>query len=410
MEKEEGKAIMRQLDDSQLRRLEEHKYSCMSVSLMDPLMQKWWCWLVEQCPLTLAPNLITITGLAINIFTSLILVYYSPDAKQEVPRWACFLCAFGLFVYQSLDAIDGKQARRTGTSSPLGELFDHGCDSLSTVFVSLGVSCSVRLGTLPYWMFFQCMMAVTLFYCAHWQTYVSGTLRFGYIDVTEAQFGVMAIHMVSVILGPEFWAMKVPVLLVPFRCLPTIFGIIAASVALFNNFKIILIERGAGRNGSTVAGTSVLSPVVPLSLILVPAVLIAWKSPESLFLQDPTIYLLTFGCVAARVTNRLVVAHMTKSEMAYSDASLLGPAALFLNQYFNCPISEKYLLYCVCVYVIYDLIKYCRQVCLEICEHLNIMLFTIIPKYPQTKATSSMEKNGSSSKYMTRSKSKVKNN
>lgn len=46
---------------------------------------------------------------------------------------------------------------------------------------------------------------------------------------------------------------QVPVLLVPFRCLPTIFGIIAASVALFNNFKIILIERGAGRNGSTVA-------------------------------------------------------------------------------------------------------------------------------------------------------------
>lgn len=32
----------------------------------------------------------------------------------------------GLFVYQSLDAIDGKQARRTGTSGPLGELFDHG--------------------------------------------------------------------------------------------------------------------------------------------------------------------------------------------------------------------------------------------------------------------------------------------
>lgn len=27
---------------------------------------------------------------------------------------------------QTLDAIDGKQARRTGSSSPLGELFDHG--------------------------------------------------------------------------------------------------------------------------------------------------------------------------------------------------------------------------------------------------------------------------------------------
>lgn len=29
-------------------------------------------------------------------------------------------------MYQSLDAIDGKQARRTGSSGPLGELFDHG--------------------------------------------------------------------------------------------------------------------------------------------------------------------------------------------------------------------------------------------------------------------------------------------
>lgn len=30
-----------------------------------------------------------------------------------------------------MDSIDGKQARRTGTSSPLGELFDHGCDAIN---------------------------------------------------------------------------------------------------------------------------------------------------------------------------------------------------------------------------------------------------------------------------------------
>ena len=32
----------------------------------------------------------------------------------------------GLFLYQSMDAIDGKQARRTGMAGPLGEMFDHG--------------------------------------------------------------------------------------------------------------------------------------------------------------------------------------------------------------------------------------------------------------------------------------------
>lgn len=50
----------------------------------------------------------------------------------QAPLWAYLMCAVGLFIYQSLDAIDGKQARRTNSSSPLGELFDHGCDSLST--------------------------------------------------------------------------------------------------------------------------------------------------------------------------------------------------------------------------------------------------------------------------------------
>lgn len=65
------------------------------------------------------------------------------------------MSAIGLFVYQSLDAIDGKQARRTGTSTPLGELFDHGCDSLSTVFVALSACVAVQLGHHPAWMFFQ---------------------------------------------------------------------------------------------------------------------------------------------------------------------------------------------------------------------------------------------------------------
>jgi ethanolaminephosphotransferase len=34
--------------------------------------------------------------------------------------WVYLFGAFALFMYQTLDAIDGKQARRTGTSGPLG--------------------------------------------------------------------------------------------------------------------------------------------------------------------------------------------------------------------------------------------------------------------------------------------------
>jgi len=162
------------LSAAQLKRLGEHKYKYDSCSLLDPYLQVYWNWLVSKVPIWLAPNLITILGLLVNILTTLLLVWFSPDAKSEAPRWAFLLCAVGLFIYQSLDAIDGKQARRTDSSSPLGELFDHGCDSISTVFVALSACVAVQLGHCPGWMFFQCFCAITLFYCAHWQTYVSG--------------------------------------------------------------------------------------------------------------------------------------------------------------------------------------------------------------------------------------------
>lgn len=93
------------LNEAQLKRLSEHKYSAQCVSILDPCFQVYWRWLVEQLPLWLAPNTITISGLAINVLTSLILIWYCPQAKGEV-RFAVkyrilqfhFVDAFDLFV------------------------------------------------------------------------------------------------------------------------------------------------------------------------------------------------------------------------------------------------------------------------------------------------------------------------
>ncbi|KQS62732.1 uncharacterized protein Dere_GG22487, isoform F [Drosophila erecta] len=343
------------LSAQQLRKLSEHKYSCFSASLLDPLLQPWWNWLVSQTPLWLAPNLITIVGLILNVVTTLILICYSPNGVEAPPRWTCLLCALGLFIYQSLDSIDGKQARRTNTSSPLGELFDHGCDSISTVFVALSACISCQLGHYPNWLFFQCFCAIALFYCAHWQTYVSGTMRFGRIDVTEAQFSIIAIHLVSAALGPEIWLTK---------------------------------------------GTSVLSPSIPLTLVVLPALIIAQKSPHNIFTEHASVYILAFGMVAAKVTNKLVIAHMTKAEMEYLDWSLLGPALLFLNQYFNCIVPEIWLLWFTLIWGTQDLLRYCAQVCLEICQHLRIDLFRIpytpkgVAPHPATASVSSQSNFG----------------
>lgn len=77
-------------------------------------------------PNWLAPNLITLTGLITLILSYLITAYYNIDFMHETPRWNYLLAAVAVFVYLHMDCLDGKQARKTGTSSPLGQLFDHG--------------------------------------------------------------------------------------------------------------------------------------------------------------------------------------------------------------------------------------------------------------------------------------------
>lgn len=47
-------------------------------------MQRYWEWLVGRVPAWIAPNLITIIGLATNVFTTLVLVYYCPTATEQV--------------------------------------------------------------------------------------------------------------------------------------------------------------------------------------------------------------------------------------------------------------------------------------------------------------------------------------
>ncbi|XP_018326707.1 cholinephosphotransferase 1 isoform X4 [Agrilus planipennis] len=364
------------LTNAQLKKLNEHKYSYKSDSFLDSFLQPWWNYLVSKTPIWLAPNLITLVGLFVNVLTALILIAYSPDAKTEAPRWTYFLCAVGLFIYQSLDAIDGKQARRTNSANPLGELFDHGCDSISTIFVALSACLAAQLGNYPNWMFFQCFCAITLFYCAHWQTYVSGTLKFGKVDVTEAQFTIMIIHMVSAIFGPSIWNTKIPATDMEIRTVGLYIACVQYLLHARTYFRAIFTE-GAGKNGSTVAGTSVLSPIIPFSMVLVPAFIIYRKSIDHVYEEHPALYIMAFGIVAAKVTNKLVVAHMTVSEMEYMDVSLVGPAMLFFNQYFNTFLPEYAVLWLCMIWVTLDLFRYCSQVCLEICDHLHVELFRI---------------------------------
>ena len=85
----------------------------------------------------MAPNLVTFIGWVFMVLSYTVMLYYDYTFKKEIPRWTFFFAAACIFIYTNLDAMDGKQARRTKSSSPLGQLFDHGCDSFSLSFFVL---------------------------------------------------------------------------------------------------------------------------------------------------------------------------------------------------------------------------------------------------------------------------------
>ncbi|XP_061124450.1 cholinephosphotransferase 1-like [Syngnathus typhle] len=357
------------LSSAQLKQLEVYRYSPSGRSLLEPPCQIYWNWLVRQIPMWVAPNALSMAGLLVNIASTLLLVFFCPTATEEAPAWAFVLSALGLFVYQSLDAIDGKQARRTNVESALDEHFDHGCDAVSTVFVAVGTCISCGIGRYPHWTFFCGFIGMFMFFCAHWQTYVSGTVRFGLVDVTEVQFAIIVMYLMSAFGGVSLWQTTLPLIGLQLYVFP-VMGIIGGGLySCHNNFHVIL-NGGAGKG---------LTPGLHIGLILTLAFIIFKKSPSQLFEHHPCFYLLAFGMVIAKLSNKLVVAHITKSELHLPDTAFVGPGLLFLNQLFDSFVDEYVVLWIATVLSLADLTRYFTGVCRQIAGHLGMRVFSITP-------------------------------
>jgi phosphatidylglycerophosphate synthase len=68
----------------------------------------------------MAPNLVTLLGLSANILSVLIFIFFDLSLRMEFSSAYYIFCGFCVFFYSTMDAMDGKHARRTGESTPLG--------------------------------------------------------------------------------------------------------------------------------------------------------------------------------------------------------------------------------------------------------------------------------------------------
>ena len=171
-----------------IKALKEYKYVSGEYSYGDRMLTPFWNYVVSFMPMWLAPNLITLIGLCLLILTTFMFLPFDLTMKEEFHPALSLFAAMSFFAYQTLDAIDGKQARRTGTSSPLGQLFDHGCDAWNTTmaaFIPLQI-----LRTFPDIQFFLYGIGVYIqYYTTNYEEHHIGVMRtsFGGIGLTECQ-------------------------------------------------------------------------------------------------------------------------------------------------------------------------------------------------------------------------------
>ncbi len=79
---------------------------------------------------------------------------------KVMPNFMYALFALCIFLGQTFDAIDGKHARKTNRSSPLGQLMDHGCDAFSNSFIAIMMSQTFLFGGSLYTVLLQSILHV----------------------------------------------------------------------------------------------------------------------------------------------------------------------------------------------------------------------------------------------------------
>ncbi|KAJ1512038.1 hypothetical protein HMI56_004604 [Coelomomyces lativittatus] len=189
-----------------LKNLQLYKYSAVDKSLITKyVLSHYWSWAVTLFPLWMAPNLITLLGFCFVVLNLLLILMVVPDMVGPAPSWLYFSFALGIWLYSTFDNVDGKQARRTQSSSPLGELFDHGCDAINCSIGALVQATSLGLGFTSY-SGAVALLTTVAFYFSTWEEYHTGTLYLGLLNgPTEGILIACIMSIISGIYGPFFW-------------------------------------------------------------------------------------------------------------------------------------------------------------------------------------------------------------
>ena len=202
------------LNDQQLENIKNFKYSATNESIVynnivSPFLNKILD--LGLVPEWVAPNLLTLISLIFNIIGFLFVIFEAGnDFSYKLSRLTTLVITITHYLYIFFDNLDGKQARKTKTSSSFGMLLDHGCDVFTNICVFFNVAHLCRLGNDSIYIQFLIITLYLGFYTTTYEEYVLGEMHLGIINgPDEGNFFIATGTFVSFIIGNDFWIIKI---------------------------------------------------------------------------------------------------------------------------------------------------------------------------------------------------------
>lgn len=383
-----------------LQNIAAHKYKSGHFTNFDNFMNPIWTYLTGLLPIWLAPNMVTSIGALHCGISYGIYWFYSPNFDAPVPDWVVFLSGYCTVAYFTLDCMDGKQARRTGQSSPLGQLFDHGFDCIcnlahvSSQAGMLGVGGSIYFYILHGSIFFA-------FFMAQWEEYYTGKLphAMGEFGVTEANYGMGLFFMINAFWDREkFWKVtleeKIPasaltfieshtglsipnaVLQLEWRHACLVGWSVTAIILMLGSLYRVLTHTNVTAGGLRVPAISKL--FTPLLVILAPLLL-----PANILANGTRYISLSSGLLMSLVTIKIICFAMAKQTFASIQIEAIPLFAMCLWMKLDKNITEEVaniLFGALCFWYSYRLLNWTSTAISQICDKLDINCFTIKEK------------------------------
>lgn len=374
-----------------LYHLKQYKYASGFTGHLDKyVMIPLWNWSMQFVPMWIAPNVLTTMSLLCTIISYFLFHYYSPNLYEPAPNWVYGLSSFLIFFYLILDGLDGKQARRTGSSSPLGQLFDHGCDSICCFLCGI-IMCSNFQYSGNVHAVVLYFIHLIPFFLSNWEEYCTGFMRFGLIGVSEGQLTIVLLLAISGIFGPNVWLQT---LNLPFFG-PTEYRYCATYLALsglvYQATSSIYYaydywqehKKEDAQSGGKLKKWYKNALKIFLFYCFFVIVAVAWtNAPSTFFAEHPRLLFIIVGQLFGYQVSRLIISRVTAEPWPFTfiGTMMIPYVLLTANSWLSEPLVPEYetaMVYAAVILVLY--LHFVVEIVQQICLFLNIKCFSIPP-------------------------------